>query len=347
MKGRHGLIGLVLSALCGWLGCTSTEQDRNALFNTDPTLCPETDAGSMVSVLVCRQAWIGGLAVDAQYIYFLAGDTLDAPYANTVKRLAFAGGSLETIATFDAKHNLPADTTAENGSWLAVNGRDLVWAVPSTGEIMAMSKEGGEVRTLATDQDIPLRLAVNDTHAFWTNWSSCEKCASGSVHAVALSGMEEPRTIATRQDHPNGIAIDTVNAYWATAGGNIMQAPVLGGTPITLASGLSNPFFVTVDATTVYWTMPRGLMSCPILGCNRRPTQVVGGLRAPNVVVTDSSTLYFSDWDAGTVLKLAKTRKEPTIIARGLEHPNVVVLGGNSVYWYTAGPEGSIMTAPK
>lgn len=345
--GKQGVIGVAIAALCGLLGCAPDEADRSALLHADPTLCPPSDAGSKVSVLVCRQAWIGGLAVDAQYLYFLAGDTLDAPYANTVKRMPLVGGSVETIATFDAKHDLPLDASAENGSWLAVNGTDLVWAVPSTGRILAMPKRGGDVRTLASGQDVPLRVAIDETHAYWTNWSSCVQCARGSVHSVALSGDEEPKTIATRQDHPNGITLDRVNVYWVTAGGTVMQAPLVGGLPITLASGLTNPFFVTVDAATVYWTQPKGLMSCPILGCNRRPTQVVSGLKAPNVVVADSSTLYFSDWDAGAILKLLKTRDEPTVIARGLVHPDVVVLGGSTVYWYTAGPEGSIMSAPK
>jgi hypothetical protein len=328
-------------------GCTSAEQDREARIKADPTICPEVDVsvGPHVRVLACRQAFIGGMASDGEYLYFAAGDTLDAPYANTIKRLSLAGGPLETLATFDASHRLPDDTSEDNGGWLAVNDTHIVWTVPSTGRILAMLRSGGEPFELATKQDVPLRLALDDTRAYWTNWSSCGVCARGSVQSVALSGGD-PVSIATKQDHPNGIAVDRVNAYWVTAGGNVMQAPLVGGQPIALASGLMNPFFVTIDATTVYWTLPKAVMSCPILGCNKRPTQLASGLQAPNVVVGDSTALYFTDWDAGSVHKLIKGHRDPTVIAKGMEHPDVVVVSGDHVYWYTAGPEGTIMSAP-
>jgi hypothetical protein len=329
-------------------GCTSDAQDRDALLHSDPTVCPEVtvDAAHGMRVLACRQAWIGGMAADAEYLYFVAGDTLDAPYANTVKRLPLAGGPVQTLATFDALHRLPDDTTAENGGWLAVNSTQIVWSVPSTGQILGMPLAGGEPMELASKQDVPLRLALDESHVYWTNWSSCGTCAQGSVRSVALSGDDEPVTIASKQDHPNGITVDSVNVYWVTAGGNVMQAPLVGGQPIALASGLMNPFFVTVDATTVYWTLPKSVMSCPILGCNKRPNQIASGLQSPNVLVGDGTALYFSDWDAGSIHKLIKGHREPTVIAKGLEHPDVVVVSGQQIYWYTAGAEGVIMAAP-
>lgn len=347
--------GAWLASLCGFvivvglLGATACapSTDESYGVDADPTACPLSPAGKNVSVLVCRQAWIAGIALDQEYLYFLAGDTLDAPYANTVKRLALKGGKVETLATFAAKHDLPSDTSADNGSWLAVNSTELVWAVPSTGQILAVSRDGGTPRVLARGQDVPLRVAVDETRAYWTNWSACGACVKGSVYAVPLAGDEKPIAIATKQDHPNGIAVDRLNLYWVTAGGNVMQAPLIGGAPTTLATGLSNPFFVTVDATTVYWTLPTSIMSCPIVGCNKKPTRIASGLKGPNVVSSDATALYLSDWDAGTVLKLLKGQAAPVVIAHGLEHPNVVMLSTTDVYWHTAGPEGSIMRAPK
>jgi hypothetical protein len=344
------IVGGALSCALGLgLGACAPNTDDEFAVDADPTMCPSPTpaAGKNVSVAVCRQAWIAGLAIDQQYLYFLAGDTLNAPYANTLKRLPLIGGAVETIAKFGAKHDLPSDTSEDNGSWLAVNSRELVWAVPSTGEILAVSRDGGTPRVLASGQDVPLRVAVDETRAYWTNWSSCGSCSKGSVNAVALAGAEAPVTLAMKQDHPNGIAVDRLNLYWVTAGGNVMQAPLIGGAAITLASGLSNPFFVTVDATTVYWTLPTSVMSCPILGCNKKPTRIASGLKGPNVVSSDANALYFSDWDAGTVLKLVKGKTTPTVIASGLEHPNVVALSTTDVYWHTAGPSGSIMHAPK
>ncbi len=339
---------IAIASLLGGVGCAPNSDDEGFGVDADPTACPRPAAttGKNVEVVVCRQSWIAGLALDQENLYFLAGETLDSPYADTLRKLPLAGGSVEALATFNAKHDLPSDTSADNGSWLAVNSSELVWAVPSTGQILAVPRAGGTPRVIASGQDVPLRVAVDETRAYWTNWSSCGACAQGTVRAVDLEGGE-PLTIAMKQDHPNGIAVDRLNLYWVTAGGNVIQVPLIGGTPITLATGLSNPFFVTVDATTVYWTLPTSVMSCPILGCNKKPTRVASGLKGPNVVSSDATALYFSDWDAGTVLKLVKGQSEPTVIARNLQHPNVVVLSNTHVYWHTAGPEGSIMRAPK
>jgi hypothetical protein len=70
-------------------------------------------------------------------------------------------------------------------------------------------------------------------------------------------------------------------------------------------------------------------------------------MKAPNVLITDSTALYFSDWDDGTVWKLVKGQRAPALLASNQEKPDVVVLGANSLYWYNAGPEGSIMRVPK
>lgn len=344
---RFAEFALIVVALLGAAACAPSTEDTFGV-DEDPTACPFTSAGKNVQVLVCRQAWIAGLAVDQEYLYFLAGDTLDAPYANSVKRLGLKGGKVETIAMFDARHDLPKDTSTENGSWLAVNSRDLVWAVPSTGKILAVAREGGMPREIASGEDVPLRVALDETHAYWTNWSSCGGCAEGTVRQVSLLGDEQqPTTIAMKQDHPNGIAVDRLNLYWVTAGGNVMSSPLIGGAPITLASGLQNPFFVAVDSLNVYWTLPTSVMSCPILGCNKKPTRLASGLKGPNVVSADGNALYFSDWDAGSVFKLVKGQTAPALVARGLEHPNVVALSDTDVYFHTAGANGSIMRAPK
>ena len=72
----------------------------------------------------------------------------------------------------------------------------------------------------------------------------------GSAHAC--TGSDGPEEL-----FPNGgggpVAVDSSNVYWIDYGsGSVMKGPIGGGTPTTLATGLS-PGAIAVDSTTVYW----------------------------------------------------------------------------------------------
>src|SRR5262249_53154753 len=71
------------------------------------------------------------------------------------------------------------------------------------------------------------------------------------------------------QDFPCGLAIDARNVYWTTASGTVLEVPIAGGSPITLATGQAHPCGITVDATRVYWvdaSVFGRVMSVPIGG---------------------------------------------------------------------------------
>lgn len=53
----------------------------------------------------------------------------------------------------------------------------------------------------------------------------------------------------------NGVAIDASYYYWTDSAQNaVMARAISGGQAITLASGQANPYDITVDADSVYWT---------------------------------------------------------------------------------------------
>jgi sugar lactone lactonase YvrE len=88
---------------------------------------------------------------------------------------------------------------------------------------------------------------------------------------------------------PRCLAVDAENVYWANAGdGRVMQVPIGGGTPITLASGQAIPDGITVDATHVYWTN------------NAVEGSVMKAIRF------DATSLYWTADGAGKVMTMAK-----------------------------------------
>ena len=98
--------------------------------------------------------------------------------------------------------------------------------------------------TLASGQDTPWGIAVDDTSVYWTNQG-----AVGSVDKVPLGGGKIV-TIASGQQ-ATGIAVDATSVYWA-GNGNVLKIPLDGGEFTTLASGANK--VITLDGMYVYWT---------------------------------------------------------------------------------------------
>ena len=93
------------------------------------------------------------------------------------------------------------------------------------------------------------RIAVDATHAYWTN--------DGAIAKVALAGGT-PVTFALT-DGCVGIALDATHIYctWRppnVAVGTVMKLAIEDGTSVTLASAQKMPAGIAVDANNVYWT---------------------------------------------------------------------------------------------
>lgn len=73
---------------------------------------------------------------------------------------------------------------------------------------------GSPVTTLASGQNHPVALAVDDTNVYW---------------------------------------IDQVSGSFPNIVGSILEVPISGGTPTVLATGQANPTDIAVDQTSVYW----------------------------------------------------------------------------------------------
>jgi hypothetical protein len=55
---------------------------------------------------------------------------------------------------------------------------------------------------------------------------------------------------------PFGIVVDGAYVYWTEeVGGTVRAVPLAGGTPITLASGLTTPGGMAINGQYVYWAV--------------------------------------------------------------------------------------------
>jgi sugar lactone lactonase YvrE len=94
--------------------------------------------------------------------------------------------------------------------------------------------------------------------------AACSLALLSSCNAVL--GLEESTlaqpdvfTLAAEQASPRNIAIDSTSIYWTNFnGGNVMKAPLQGGTPVALAVGQSFPDAIAASGEYVYWTASDG-----------------------------------------------------------------------------------------
>lgn len=124
------------------------------------------------------------------------------------------------------------------------------------------------------DPDVPNPLACG---------SSCQSCdanVQNGVAAACVSGQCQvlcaagwggqaqcspvPYTtaieLAKNLNTPADIIADTNNVYWTDTGdSSVWQVSVNGGTKIAIATGQTNPAFMDINATHVYWITPTGI----------------------------------------------------------------------------------------
>jgi hypothetical protein len=143
--------------------------------------------------------------------------------------------------------------------------------------------------------------------------------------------------------------VDGSNVYWTELSpGNVMQAPLAGGAPVTLASGQMNPAAVAVDGTSVYWINVQGgaagsLNKVPI-GGGAVVTLVpqvagaeIGAGNLPNTITVDATSVYFlttgENGNPSQVLSVPVGGGQPTVLASEPGEILAIAIDSTNVYY--------------
>jgi hypothetical protein len=120
---------------------------------------------------------------------------------------------------------------------------------------MSVPVTGGTPTTLVSNQDYPWAIAVDNNNVYWTNYGNSGAVSGGMTTTGAVLqapiGGGTVVTLAQGLEDPYGIALDAQNVYFTTyAGGRVKKVPIGGGTVVVLAEGLNNPCYIAVSGAT-------------------------------------------------------------------------------------------------
>jgi hypothetical protein len=217
---------------------------------------------------------------------------------------------------------------------------------------------------LACGQDTPSNIAVGNGVVYWTNYDGAASTGSnstgsgGAIMSVPAAGGT-PTTVVANQDFPWAIAVDGTNVYWTnydndgavgggtTNSGAVLQAPIGGGTVVTLQTGLEDPYGIAVDSTSVYFTTYAGgrVKKVPIGGGS--VVTLAQGLNEPCYVAVSGGNVFWANYGTGTLQSIATSGTapgNPTTLATdaAMDNANGVTVSGSTVFFAASNNPGGI-----
>ena len=114
---------------------------------------------------------------------------------------------------------------------------------------------------------------------------------------------------------PTYLAVDSGFAYWFDSGTDqVMADRLIDGTPLVLASGETDPAYVTANDGTVYWTNPNVGTIWKVTGTGGIPSpagELADGQNGPAYLAVDNVTVYWIDSGADTIMAVPAARRHP------------------------------------
>jgi hypothetical protein len=303
--------------------------------------CGGCDKGRCIVTLASGE-WGSGLAADSESVYWSdqRGVVRTSVTPPPELREAFppprdGGGSPTVLAP-------------GYGKAFAVAGGRLYWTGNrGDSSVMSVAIGGGDVTTIATEQNNVDSVAVDDKNVYWANVGRPKKARDSSLMNAPLSGGTVT-TLAAGQNTIWGIAVDATSVYWTArvntdvgpqtkGAGVVMKMPVRGGQPITLASKQENPRGIAVDSANVYWTNwgtgakdTGSVVKVPLRG--GAPTTLSSANNFNDAIAVDAKNVYWST-DAD-LMRVPVGGGEVTTLVTG-DRIVAIALDATSVYWTT------------
>jgi hypothetical protein len=185
--------------------------DNQGNYRHDGSVVRIPLGGGTPTTLFSAQESPSAIAVDHENVYWTNAGTFNSATGAYNNDGAVLQGALSTttVSTLAAGQTYPVaigvDTTHvywSNAGQFGVSANLL----PGTGSVASVPIGGTAVTTLASGQDKPGALAVQDPNVYWVNRAEADAGTGGSVVEVPAVGGA-PHTLTSAVSHPVGIAV--------------------------------------------------------------------------------------------------------------------------------------------
>ncbi len=155
---------------------------------------------------------------------------------------------------------------------------------------------------LASGQNVPLDLHVDDTHLCWINEGRRAEGVPG-VFCMKKGGGTPVQLASGKGIY--SIATDAENVYWTVPESyQLMKAPKGGGEAVAVATEQEGLSTVMLDGANVYWTGKEDIWAQPKSG--GKPRAVSSKLATPGGLQLDDGYAYVYSVMAGKVARAPK-----------------------------------------
>lgn len=145
-----------------------------------------------------------------------------------------------------------------------------------------------------------------------------------------------------------GLAVDATHVYWTSHNnGTVSKVSIHGGTPTSIATGISAPAGIAVDSTAVYWVANTGgnIYKAPLGGGNS--TILANAQGGPLSIAVDATHAYWTN-SGGSIMKIPIVGGTPVVLGTG-QTPLGLAVDANYVYWtngYFGSTNATVMKVP-
>lgn len=232
------------------------------------------------------------------------------------------GGSATPLA---ASQPYPADVSTGGSTAYWINKVNLA------GEVLSVSLSGGTPTPVVGSLNSPSSIASDAADVFFSDEND------GTI-------TRAPSTVvASSQSRPVSVALDATHVYWSNFGpagdagvgaGAILRVPRSGGTPETLAGGLTKPSSVFVAGGRVFWVTAEaaGTVQSAAVGGGALTVHATAQAK-PTSVAADATHVYWVNQTGGSVMRVSLVGGTPETVIPGQSQPISIAVDDTSVYW--------------